>query len=99
MDDSQTPSEALPFELEGSVPTMLPEMPKECATECSTSIFGLADAQTQTSSFSSEVVEERWVCNSVISIHAKDEEQYSSETVSSAFVLLDSVPNSLPIPI
>ena len=38
--------------------------------------------------------------NSVVSIHAKDEDLYSPDTVSSAFVLPDSVPNSSsPIPI
>src|SRR6266550_2465093 len=70
-----------PPELEGSASGTLPEMPMERVNERSISIFGLADVQVQTSSFSAELGEERRVYNSVVSIHAKDEEQYSSETV------------------
>src|SRR6266576_389918 len=92
-----TRSQVLP-ELEGSAPSTLPETPKERVTERSMSILGLADAQVQTSSFSAELGEERRVYNSVVSIHAKDEEQHTPDSVSTAFVLLDSVPSSSPIP-
>src|SRR6266576_3245134 len=68
-------------------------------TERSTSILGFADAQVQTSSFSAEIGEERRVYNSVVSIHVKDEEQHSSETVSTAFALPGYIPISSTIPI
>ena len=88
-----------PPELEGSASGTLPEMPMERVNERSISIFGLADVQVQTSSFSAELGEERRVYNSVVSIHAKDEEQYSSETISTAYALPGSIPISSPIPI
>src|SRR6266576_3140568 len=95
----QTTRSQVPPELEGSAPSTLPETPKERVTERSTSILGLADVQVQTSSFSAELGEERRVYNSVVSIHAKDEEQYSSETISTAYALPGSIPISSPIPI
>src|SRR6266576_2612658 len=88
-----------PPELEGSASGTLPEMPMERVNERSISIFGLADVQVQTSSFSAELGEERRVYNSVVSIHAKDKEQHSSETVSTAFALPGYIPISSPIPI
>src|SRR6266576_1691933 len=88
-----------PPELEGSASGTLPEMPMERVNERSISIFGLADVQVQTSSFSAELGEERRVYNSVVSIHVKDEEQHSSETVSTAFALPGYIPISSPIPI
>src|SRR6266550_6777832 len=95
----QTTRSQVPPELEGSAPSTLPETPKERVTERSTSILGLADVQVQTSSFSAELGEERRGYNSVVSIHAKDEEQYSSETISTAYALPGSIPISSPIPI
>src|SRR6266576_5970542 len=95
----QTTRSQVPPELEGSAPSTLPETPKERVTERSTSILGLADAQVQTSSISTEIGEERRVYNSVVSIHVKDEEQYSSETISTAYALPGSIPISSPIPI
>src|SRR6266550_4523491 len=95
----QTTRSQVPPELEGSAPSMLPEIPKERITERSTSILGFADAQVQTSSFSAEIGEERRVYNSVVSIHVKDEEQHSSETVSTAFALPSYIPISSTIPI
>src|SRR6266576_3589412 len=92
-----TRSQVLP-DLEGSAPTTLPETPKERVTERSMSILGLADAQVQTSSFLAEIGEERRVYNSVVSIHAKDEDQHTPDSVLTAFVLPESVPSSSPIP-
>src|SRR6266550_425540 len=94
----QTTRSQVPPELEGSAPSTLPETPKERVTERSTSILGLADAQVQTSSISTEIGEERRLYNPVVSIHAKDEDQHTPDSVSTAFVLLDSVPSSSPIP-
>src|SRR6266576_1623551 len=62
------------------------------------SILGLADAQVQTSSISTEIGEERRLYNPVVSIHAKDEDQHTPDSVSTAFILPDSVPSSSPIP-
>src|SRR6266576_5028246 len=87
-----------PPELEGSAPSTLPETPKERVTERSTSILGLADAQVQTSSILTEIGEERRVYNSVVSIHVKDEDQHTPDSVLTAFVLPESVPSSSPIP-
>src|SRR6266566_4686235 len=97
----QTTRSQVPPELEGNAPSTLPEIPKERITERSTSILGFADAQVQTSSFSTEIGEERRVYNSVVSIHVKDEEQleHSSETVSTAFALPGYIPISSTIPI
>src|SRR6266576_1124430 len=95
----QTTRSQVPPELEGSAPSTLPETPKERVTERSTSILGLADAQVQTSSISTAIGEERRVYKSVISIHVKDEEQHSSETVSTAFALPGYIPISSTIPI
>src|SRR6266550_1448973 len=95
----QTTRSQVPPELEGSTPSTLPEIPKERTTERSTSILGFADAQVQTSSFSAEIGEERRLYNPVVSIHVKDEEQHSSETVSTAFALPGYIPISLTIPI
>src|SRR6266576_1852118 len=95
----QTTRSQVPPELEGSAPSTLPEIPKERITERSTSILGFADAQVQTSSFSAEIGEERRVYNSVVSIHVKDEEQHSSETVSTAFAPPGYIPISSTIPI
>src|SRR6266576_1208848 len=86
------------IDMEGSAPSTLPEKPMERVNERSISIFGLADVQVQTSSFSAELGEERRVYNSVVSIHAKDEDQHTPDSVSTAFVLPDSVPSSSPIP-
>jgi len=87
-----------PLELEGSALT-LPETPKECVPERFMSILGSADAQIRTSSLLSEVEEERRICNSVVSIHARGEDISSPDTISTALELPDSVPNSSPIPI
>ncbi|KAF8333384.1 hypothetical protein F5887DRAFT_1260326 [Amanita rubescens] len=89
------------LELEGSAPSTLPETPKnsERVTEHPILIDGLANAQVRTPSLLGETREEQRVYNPVVSIHAKDEDVYSPETVSTAPVLPDSVPISSPIPI
>src|SRR6266576_918364 len=94
----QTTRSQVPPELEGSAPSTLPETPKERVTERSMSILRLADAQVQTSSISTEIGEERRLYNPVVSIHAKDEDQHTPDSVLTAFVLPESVPSSSPIP-
>src|SRR6266550_3531062 len=86
------------IEMEGSTPSTLPETPMECVTEHSTSILGSNDGQIQTPSLSNKIGEERRVYNSVVSIHAKDEDQHTPDSVLTAFVLPESVPSSSPIP-